>query len=427
MKVAVIGSGGREHALVWKILKSPLVNSVIAIPGSDAIGDMAKRIDLAIDDIKGILEVIKIEKVDLVVIGPEAPLVIGLADEISAAGIPVFGPSKNASRLEGSKIFSKEFMKRAQIPTANFTSHSDIKSAIASARMHKGPMVVKADGLAAGKGVIICENSLEAEKAIVQLMSDRAFGEAGSKIIIEDKLEGEEASILAICDGNTCIPMVAAQDHKAAFDGDMGPNTGGMGAYAPAPVITENIANEIINKVLLPTVEQMKAEGNPFKGILYAGIMLSNNEPFVLEYNVRFGDPECQPLLMLMKDDIVPLLLSAANGCLEQRNIEWHRGSSICVVLAADGYPGAYSKGDIISGLEDLNDLTDTFVFHAGTRKQGNDFVTAGGRVLGVTSLGEDIREAAAKAYSAAEKISWRGMRMRKDIGYRALKLSNLK
>jgi phosphoribosylamine---glycine ligase len=421
MQILVVGSGGREHALIWKISQSPMVDAVIAMPGSDAIETVEKCRCIPISDVKGITATAKQEKADLAVIGPEAPLVEGLADALAEQGIPVFGPTKAAALLEGSKIFSKEFMVRANIPTAAFSTHDNLDSAIEEIRRRNGPMVVKADGLAAGKGVIVCADAKEAEQAARQILSDRAFGEAGAKILIEDMLKGEEASILAICDGKTCIPLVAAQDHKAAFEGDTGPNTGGMGAYAPAPVVTENTARTVLQKVLLPTVRQMEKEGTPFVGILYAGIMLVDGEPFVLEFNVRFGDPECQPLLMLLEEDIVPLMQSAAAGNLPTRPLKWHEGATMCVVLAAEGYPGAYRKNDVICGLEAAAEIPDVMVFHAGTKKQDGRFVTVGGRVLGVTARGRTLKQAADTAYRAASLISWQGMRMRKDIGYRAL------
>jgi phosphoribosylamine--glycine ligase len=421
MQVLVVGGGGREHALIWKISKSPLVDSIIAVPGSDAISSIAKCIPLAVTDVKGITDLALQQKPDLVVIGPEAPLVAGLADALKEVGIFAFGPTKAASMLEGSKIFSKEFMRRANIPTADFSTHSDLDSALQAVRRRNGPMVVKADGLAAGKGVVVCDTAEEAERAVRQILSERAFGDAGSRILIEDRLIGEEASILAICDGKTCVPLVAAQDHKAVFDGDVGPNTGGMGAYAPAPVVTDALAEKVLNQVLLPTVHRMAEEGTPFVGILYAGIMIVNGTPLVLEFNVRFGDPECQPLLMLLQEDIVPLLLSAAQGELSSRALKWHEGATMCVVLSSEGYPGAYRTGDLISGLDAAAEVSDVVVFHAGTKKTDKGYVTAGGRVLGVTALGANIRQAADAAYRAASFISWQGMHMRKDIGRRAL------
>ena len=421
MQVLVVGSGGREHALVWKIAQSPSVERIVAVPGSDAIADLAKCRPLAVSDIEGITALAEEVRADLVVVGPEAPLVDGLADALIEKGIPVFGPSKAAASLEGSKIFSKEFMQRAGIPTAPFSTHGDLDSALTAVRRRGGPMVVKADGLAAGKGVIVCDNVEQAEQAVTQILSDRAFGDAGNRILIEDRLVGEEASILAICDGKTCVPLIAAQDHKAAYEGDTGPNTGGMGAYAPAPVVSDAMAQTVLEKVLRPAVAQMAAEGTPFVGVLYAGVMIVDGEPSVLEFNVRFGDPECQPLLMFMEEDIVPLLLSAAKGTLEPRTVKWHKGAVMCVVAAAEGYPGPYRKGDAISGLEAAGSDPNVFVFHAGTRKEGDTFVTAGGRVLGITARGKSLKEAADAAYNAANKISWQGMRLRKDIGHRAL------
>jgi phosphoribosylamine---glycine ligase len=421
MRILVVGGGGREHALVWKLAKSPLVEEVIAAPGNAGMSGIARCEPVSGTDIQGQIELAKREGVDLVVVGPEAPLVEGIADEMRRAGLAVFGPSKAAARLEGSKIFSKEFMARAGIPTAAFTVHDTLASALEEVERRSGPCVVKADGLAAGKGVVVCRDSGEARRALEEMMADRRFGDAGDRVIIEDLLEGEEASVLAICDGRRFIPLVAAQDHKAAYEGDTGPNTGGMGAYAPAPVITEAMTRKVINEVLTPAMDKMAEEGNPFVGVLYAGLMLVDGVPYVLEFNVRFGDPECQPLMALMKEDLAPVLKKAAEGTLESKPLEWYDGATMCVVLAAGGYPGHYEQGNAISGIDAAEEDAMVTVFHAGTKRSGDAVVTAGGRVLGVTARGETLQEARDRAYRAADKIGWDGMRLRRDIGHRAL------
>ncbi len=420
MKVLVVGGGGREHALVWKISQSPLVDEVIAAPGNPGM-ESTRLEQVSAGDVEGQVELAIKEKVDLVVVGPEAPLVDGLADRLEAEGISVFGPSAAAAKLEGSKVFAKEFMARHDIPTAAFSVFDSADAAVSEVDRRGGPCVVKAEGLAAGKGVIVCRSAYEARQAVREMIDERRFGDAGTRIVIEDCLEGEEASVLAICDGERILPLVAAQDHKAAFEGDTGPNTGGMGAYCPAPIVTDELRDTIIEKVLRRTVRGMASEGTPFKGILYAGIMICNGEPFVLEFNVRFGDPECQPLLMLMNEDIVPVLKAAAEGSLEERELAWHKGATLCVVLAADGYPGPYEKGKSIRGLDKVAARPSVVVFHAGTKREGDQFVTAGGRVLGVTARGEDLDAAAREAYAAANDIEWDSMRMRRDIGHRAL------
>jgi phosphoribosylamine--glycine ligase len=421
MRILVVGGGGREHALVWKLAKSPVVEEVIAAPGNAGMTGIARCEPVSGSDIRGQIALAKREGVDLVVVGPEAPLVEGIADEMRQAGLAVFGPSKAAAQLEGSKIFSKEFMARAGIPTAAFTVHDTLASALREVGRRAGPCVVKADGLAAGKGVVVCKDSGEARRALEEMMTDRRFGDAGDRVIIEDLLKGEETSVLAICDGERFVPLVAAQDHKAAYEGDTGPNTGGMGAIAPAPVVTEALTQKVIDDVLRPAMDKMAEEGNPFVGVLYAGLMLVDGIPYVLEFNVRFGDPECQPLMALMKEDLAPVLQKAAEGRLESRPLEWHDGAAMCVVLAAGGYPGDYEKGKVISGLDAAEEDAQVTVFHAGTKRSGDAVVTAGGRVLGVTARGKTLQEARDRAYRAADNISWDGMRLRRDIGHRAL------
>ncbi len=421
MKVLVVGGGGREHTLAWKASMSPLVDEVVCAPGNGGIRRHARCVEIAAQDVEGQVALAVREKVDLVLVGPEVPLVEGLVDKLEEAGISAFGPSAKAAQLEGSKTFSKEFMKRHGIPTAAFTVHRDLDSALAQVDRQSGPCVIKADGLAAGKGVIVCRSPFKARQAIREIISEKRFGAAGSAIIIEDLLVGEEASILAICDGTKIIPLIAAQDHKAAYEGDSGPNTGGMGAYAPAPVVTPALYDRIVKEVLMKTIDGMAKDGIPFRGILYAGLMIREDDIKVLEFNVRFGDPECQPLLMLMKSDIVPILMAAAKGDLGDAAVEWHSGSSICLVLASGGYPGPYEKGMAISGLDDAGATENVMVFHAGTKLEGDGVITAGGRVLGVTGIGPSLGEATRSAYDAADKISWEGMRMRRDIGHRAL------
>ena len=421
MKVLVVGGGGREHALAWKIAKSERVSEVIAAPGNAGMADVARCVAVGAEDVDALVDLARHESVGLVVVGPEAPLVAGLSNRLREEGIPVFGPSAKAAVLEGSKVFAKQFMDRHSIPTAAFSVHSDLGEALEEVRRRDGRCVVKADGLAAGKGVIVCQELSEAEQALRTIMEDRAFGEAGAQVLIEDLLVGEEASMLAICDGERFVPLLSAQDHKAAFEGDTGPNTGGMGAYAPAPLVTDELRTAIIEQVIKPTVQGMKQEDCPFSGVLYAGIMVCDGKPYVLEYNVRFGDPECQPLLAMLDEDLVPILEGAAKGTLEERELAWHNGSVMCVVLAAGGYPGAYEKGKVISGLQEAADVPNVVVFHAGTKLVDDNIVTAGGRVLGVTARGSDLAEAANNAYEGAGKISWDGMRMRRDIGHRAL------
>lgn len=421
MKVLVVGSGGREHALVWKIAQSPLVTEVIVAPGNDGMRGIARLEPVSANDIDGQVALAKREKVDLVVVGPEDPLVSGLVDRISEENIPVFGPSAKAARLEGSKIFAKEFMDRHNIPTAPFTVFGDLSGAQGEIKNRTGGFVIKADGLAAGKGVFVCHDVREGREALRTIFDERKFGDAGDRVIIEDKLAGEEASVLAICDGTHIVTLVAAQDHKAAFEGDTGPNTGGMGAYAPAPVVSPALRQTIIDEILLKTVRGMAEEGTPFKGVLYAGLMIVEGAPYVLEYNVRFGDPECQPLLMLLEEDLVPILSQAAEGTLEERELSWHTGATVCVVLASEGYPGPYTKGKPITGLDKTSGLPGVCVFHAGTRMENDQTVTAGGRVLGVTALGQTLQDAVRKAYQAANQIQFEGMRMRRDIAHRAL------
>ena len=422
MKILVVGGGGREHALCWKLSRSPVVTEVICAPGNGGIADCARCVPTPAADVEGLLALARHENVDLVVVGPEAPLVAGLVDRLDEAGIPAFGPSAAAARLEGSKAFSKEFMVRHGIPTARFSAHEVLDDALAEIDRRNGPCVVKADGLAAGKGVILCASPAEARDAVRAILCDGAFGTAGARVVIEDFLCGEEASILAICDGTDFITLMAAQDHKAAYDGDTGPNTGGMGAYCPAPVVTPALRQQIIAQVITPTVRGMAADGHPFRGILYAGMMIDGDRISVLEFNVRFGDPECQPLLAMLESDLAPVLLAASRGALKGITLAWRDGAALCVVLAAGGYPGNYTTGDEITGLAEAAAVPRAVVFHAGTRASDGRIHTAGGRVLGVTGTGASLREAADNAYAACDCIHFNGMRLRRDIGHRALK-----
>jgi phosphoribosylamine--glycine ligase len=422
MKVLVIGSGGREHALVWKIAQSPLVEKVYSAPGNPGIAAQAECLPIAVDRIDDLLTFAQSEAIDLTVVGPELPLTLGIADRFRAAGLAIFGPDQKAAQLEGSKSFSKELMAKYGIPTAAFATFSDYSAAVAYVRAQGAPIVIKADGLAAGKGVYVARTLEEALQALQEIMVEHAFGEAGRQVVIEEFLAGEEASFFAFTDGRTILPLAACQDHKAAFDDDSGPNTGGMGAYSPAPVVTPALYDRIVREVVRPTIDGMAQEGSPYRGILFIGLMLSGEKIRVLEYNVRFGDPETQPLLMRMKSDLVPVLLACARGDLAKEHLEWHDQTAVCVVMASGGYPGAYRKGFEIHGLEETARMDDLFVFHAGTALKDGHIVNNGGRVLGVTGRGRDVAEAIDRAYAGVEKIRWEGAHYRRDIGRKALK-----
>lgn len=421
MKVLVIGGGGREHALVWKISQSPLVTQIFCAPGNPGTAQLATNLPIKVDEIDKLLGFAKSEGIDLVVVGPELPLSLGIVDLFREYGVKIFGPSRFAARIEASKAFSKDLMKKYDIPTAAYGVFTDIPAAEAFIRQTGAPIVVKADGLAAGKGVIIAQTEQEAITAVQDMLSGNAFGDAGSRVVVEEFLTGEEASFLAITDGKNIIPLATAQDHKAIFDGDLGPNTGGMGAYSPAPVVTDDVHQKAMELVVQRAVDGMAAEGCAYQGILYAGLMVKDGEVKTLEFNARFGDPECQPLLMRMKSDLVPLLLAVSEGDLSGRSIEWHDEAAICVVLAAEGYPGDYLNGDVIAGIEAADALDGVTVFHAGTAEEDDQVVTAGGRVLGVTARGNDVAAAIELAYQGVAKISWRGMQYRHDIGRKAL------
>lgn len=421
MKILVIGSGGREHALVWKMAQSPLVEKIYCAPGNPGIGSLAVNVPLKVDDLPGLLAFAKKAGIDLTVVGPELPLSLGIVDLFEEYGLKVFGARRNAAMIEASKAFSKDLMKKYGVPTAFYEVFTEAGPAIAFIEKHGAPIVVKADGLAAGKGVVVARSNEEAIAAVNEMLSGNAFGDAGSRVVIEEFLCGEEASFLAFTDGKNIIPLASAQDHKAIFDGDRGPNTGGMGAYSPAPVVTGAIHEKAMHEVMRRTVDGMAAEGRPYRGVLYAGLMIDGDSVKTLEFNARFGDPECQPLLMRMKSDIVPILLAVANGDISGLEIEWHDMASVCVVMAASGYPGEYPKGDEISGLEAAGKIDDLFVFHAGTGEKDGCFVTNGGRVLGVTGRGATVAAAIKKAYEGVAAISWDGVQFRTDIGRKAL------
>lgn len=422
MKVLVIGSGGREHALAWKLSQSKKVSKLYIAPGNPGTAQHGENVAIAAEDIEGLKSFALKERIDLTVIGPEVPLTLGITDVFASAGLKVFGPSKLASELEGSKVFSKELMLKYGVPTAHYKKFDNPGHAKAYIETHRAPYVIKADGLAAGKGVIICPTKDEALEAIDLIMQKKAFGAAGRLIVIEEFLKGEEASFLAITDGSTVVPLAPAQDHKAVYDGDAGPNTGGMGAYSPAPIVTQKLQDEVMRTVMEPTVRAMTKEGRPYKGVLYAGLMISEGRPRVLEFNCRFGDPETQPILMRLEDDLVDVIAAAIEGRLEGIRLNWSKKAAVCVVMASKGYPGEYLKGSEIRGLKEAAALKDVMVFHAGTALKEGRTVTSGGRVLGVTALGDDIASAIDRAYEAVGKISWEGAHYRKDIGRRALK-----
>ncbi len=422
MNVLVIGSGGREHALAWKAAQTEHVKHVFVAPGNagTALEEKVTNIDIAVDDFSGLANFAEQENVALTIVGPEAPLVDGIVDYFSERGLKCFGPSKGAAQLEGSKSFTKDFLQRHNIPTAAYATFTEVAPALAYLREQGAPIVVKADGLAAGKGVIVAEDLNTAEAAVTDMLSGNAFGEAGCRVVIEEFLNGEEASFIVIADGDTVLPMATSQDHKRVGDGDTGPNTGGMGAYSPAPVVTDAVYQRVMDEVIYPTIKGMKAEGNAYTGFLYAGLMItSDGTPKVIEYNCRFGDPETQPIMMRLQSDLSALCIAAIDKTLAKHKAEWDDRPSVGVVLAAGGYPNNYAKGSVISGLE-VN-LENSKVFHAGTKLDGGNVVTSGGRVLCATALGNSITEAQQNAYALCEKISWEGMFYRKDIAYRAI------
>ncbi|MDH5483637.1 MAG: phosphoribosylamine--glycine ligase [Gammaproteobacteria bacterium] len=423
MNILIIGGGGREHALAWKSAQSAQVEKVFVAPGNAGTAHEAKMENVAIaaDDIAALKDFALDNAIGLTIVGPEVPLVMGIVDEFKAAGLKIFGPSRAAAQLEGSKAFSKDFLARHNIPTAAYGNFSREDEAIAYIKQQGAPIVVKADGLAAGKGVILAQTEDEAIAAVKDMLSGNAFGDAGARVVIEEFLQGEEASFICMIDGKNILAMATSQDHKARDNGDKGPNTGGMGAYSPAPVVTAEIHQRAIDEIIRPTVDGMAAEGNDYTGFLYAGLMIdADGNSKVLEYNVRFGDPETQPIMLRMKSDLVELCLAATEGKLDQHNTEWDQRCSLGVVLAAGGYPDHYNKGDVITGLESL-DSDSTKVFHAGTAEQDGKVVTSGGRVLCACALGNTVAEAQATAYAMVKKIQWNQVYYRTDIGYRAI------
>ncbi len=424
MKVLVIGGGGREHSLVWKIAQSPQVTKIFCAPGNPGISEIAECIAIEPEQINLLYEFAVKEKIDLTVVGPEAPLADGIVDNFSRNNLNVFGPNKDAAILETSKAFSKHLMRKHGIPTADFRNFDDYNHAKKYVLSKGAPIVVKADGLSKGKGVFVCKTTNDALQAIDSIMKDKVFGDAGDEVIIEERLIGEEISILAFTDGKTIIPMESSQDHKTIYDGDKGPNTGGMGAYSPVPLMTADLYHQVEREILVPTVHAMNREKRPYKGILYVGLMITSHGPRVLEYNVRFGDPEAQALLVRMKSDIVPIMLAAVSGKLDTVNLEWYPQASICVVIASGGYPGNYIKGKKITGLDLLKNQKDIHVFHAGTKFENEKIVTNGGRVLNVVACGDGISEAQRKVYDAVSKISFEGAYYRKDIASKAIKNS---
>lgn len=424
MKILIIGAGGREHALGWKAAQNPNVETVYVAPGNagTALEPKLENVNIDVEDIEGLVEFAQNNSIELTIVGPEAPLVIGVVDAFRAAKLPIFGPTKDAAQLEGSKAFTKDFLARHKIPTADYANFTEIEPALAYVREKGAPIVIKADGLAAGKGVIVAMTLQEAEDAIQDMLAGNAFGDAGSRVVVEEFLDGEEASFIVMVDGSSVLPMATSQDHKRVGDKDTGPNTGGMGAYSPAPVVTPEIHQRVLEEVIYPTVQGMDAEGYPYTGFLYAGLMImADGTPKVIEYNCRFGDPETQPIMMRMQSDLVELCLMAIDEKLDEAESHWDSRASIGIVLAAGGYPGDYAKGDVIS-LPAANDIEGEKIFHAGTANNADgEVVTAGGRVLCATALGDTVSEAQQRAYQLAKQVSWNGMFHRNDIGYRAI------
>jgi len=420
MNILLLGSGGREHALAWAISASPLTARIICAPGNAGIAQVAECVALDLGDHKAVIAFAKQNKIDLVVVGPEGPLVAGIVDDLEAAGVKAFGPNKWAARLEGSKGFTKDLCKANNIPTAAYQRFKQAQAAKDYVRQQGAPIVVKADGLAAGKGVVVAETVQEAEAAI-DMMFGGGLGSPAWEIVIEQCLVGEEASFFALCDGETALPLVSAQDHKRVGDGDKGPNTGGMGAYSPAPVMTDEITKRTMDEIVLPTVRAMKAMGAPYKGVLFAGLMITDKGPQLIEYNVRFGDPECQVLMLRLMSDVVPALMAARDGQLKNFDLRWYPHAALTVVMAANGYPGDYQKGSVIDGLADAAALENVQVFHAGTKAEGGKVVANGGRVLNVCGTGATIRDAQSRAYAAVKKINWPQGFCRCDIGWRAI------
>ena len=418
MKVLVVGSGGREHAICWALKKSPKVTELYCAPGNGGIGEIARCVDVKATDIPGMVAWAKEHSIDFVMVAPDDPLAMGMVDALEAEGIRAFGPRKNAAIIEGSKAFSKELMKKYGIPTADYAVFTDKEQALYYVEKQGAPIVVKCDGLALGKGVVVAQTLDEAKEAVVNMMENKAFGEAGAKVVIEECMTGPEVTVLAFTDGKTIVPMPSSQDHKRAYDGDQGPNTGGMGAISPCPNYTPELSKVCMDTIFLPTVKALNAEGRTFQGVIYFGMMLTPKGPKVVEYNARFGDPECQAVLSLLETDLMDILEACVDGTLDQVNVKFKDAASCCLVLASGGYPVAYEKSKEITGLDQVKDAV---VFHAGTRKQDGKFLTNGGRVLGVTAVAPTLREAVVKAYAAAGHVFFEKMHFRKDIGYHIL------
>jgi len=427
MKVLVIGQGGREHAILWKLKESKKIEKLYSAPGNGGTSAISENVSIKPDDINGLCDFCKKEKIDFTVVGPEIPLALGIVDLFKKNALSIFGPDKAASQLESSKIFTKELCRDENIPTADFEIFENAEKAKEYIKSKNAPVVVKADGLAAGKGVIVCSREKEALDAVDMIMVEKAFGPSGNRVIVEECLEGEEASIIVISDGENIIPLASSQDHKRVYDGDKGPNTGGMGAYSPAPLVTDEIFSETIEKIIKPTINGMKKRGISQRGVLYAGIMITKDGPMLLEYNVRFGDPETQAILPRLDSDFLELLESATNGSLKNYKLKWKEKSCVSVVMASGGYPGKYEKEKEIKGIDKALSLAETWVFHAGTKVENNKILTSGGRVLNVVALGDDVKDAVEKAYKACRLIKFDKAHYRKDIGYRALERTNTK
>lgn len=421
MKVLVVGSGGREHALCWAICHSDLCDELYCAPGNAGTDSVAVNVPIGAEDIDGILEFVKRNEIGFVVVGPEAPLILGLVDRLDELGVKAFGPSASAAEIEGSKGFTKDLCAKYDIPTADYQRFDEPDAAKDYIRVHGAPIVVKADGLAAGKGVFVCRNVNEAYAAIDHIMTEEAFGSAGAEVVVEEHLEGEEVSFFALVDGERAVPMASAQDHKRAFDGDEGPNTGGMGAYSPAPIVTDALAQQIMDDIITPSIKGLKADGRPYKGVLFAGLMITKDGPKLIEFNARFGDPECQVLVARSNSDLLAALLACAEGRLDAVDLAWRDDAAMVVVMAANGYPGSYKKGSEIKNLGDAEKLDGVVVFHAGTADEDGRTVATGGRVLGITARGRDIRQARDHAYAAVDAIDWPEGFCRRDIGWRAL------
>lgn len=422
MKVLVVGSGGREHAIVWKLAQSRLVDKIYCAPGNAGISEIAECVSINVNDFDALIDLVKHEWIDITIVGPEEPLAKGIVDAFEREGRKIVGPTKVAAQIESSKVFAKEFMKRHRIPTAEYRVFTSYTHAEEYIRMKGAPIVIKADGLAAGKGVIVAETIDQAFEGLKLIMKEKVFGEAGNKVVIEECLIGEEASYMVFTDGNTIIPLASSQDHKRVFDNDTGPNTGGMGAYSPAPIVTKKIEAKILENIIKPAIYGLKSEKIRYKGILYAGLIIKDEDVYVLEFNCRLGDPETQPIMMRMTNDLLEICLALSDEKLSAIKPQWQDNASVCVVLASAGYPGSYEKGKLITGLDEVKKIENVYVFHAGTAFTGSNFVTNGGRVLGVTALGKDIKAAKELAYKAIKQIHFEGMHYRKDIADKALR-----